>query len=82
MTSTTNLQEIAATLPILNEAEQKEKFLFILGALTARIISLRKAAEVINLNEDALLQILDLLGIDFYYLTEADLEQEILEWNC
>jgi hypothetical protein len=81
MTSTTNLQEIAATLPILNESEQKEKFLFVLGALTARIISLRKAAEVINLNEDSLLQILDLLGIDFSYLTEADLEQEILEWN-
>ena len=76
MTSTTSFQEIAASLPILNEPEQKEKFLFILGALTAKIISLRKAAEVINLNEDALLQTLDLLGIDFSYLTEEDLEQE------
>jgi len=47
-----------------------------LGALTAKIISLRKAAEVINLNEDTLLQTLDLLGIDFSYLTEEDLEQE------
>jgi hypothetical protein len=29
MTPTTNLQEIAAALPILNEPEQKERFLFI-----------------------------------------------------
>jgi hypothetical protein len=81
MTATTNLQEIATTLPILNEPEQKERFLFILGALTAKIISLRKAAEVIDLNEDALLQTLDLLGIDFSYLSEEDIEQEMLEWK-
>ncbi len=81
MNATTNLQEIAATLPILNEPEQKERFLFILGALTAKIISLRKAAEVINLNEDALLQTLDLLGIDFSYLSEEDIEQEMIEWK-
>ncbi len=81
MTATTNLQEIAAALPILNEPEQKERFLFVLGALTAKIISLRKAAEVINLNEDALLQTLDLLGIDFSYLSEEDIEQEMIEWK-
>jgi hypothetical protein len=81
MTATTNLQEIAAALPILNEPEQKERFLFVLGALTARIISLRKAAEVINLNEDALLQTLDLLGIDFFYLSQEDIEQEMMEWK-
>jgi hypothetical protein len=52
-----------------------------LGALTAKIISLRKAAEVINLNEDALLQTLDLLGIDFSYLSEEDIEQEMIEWK-
>ena len=81
MTATTNLQQIAAALPISNEPEQKEKFLFVLGALTAKIISLRKAAEVINLNEDALLQTLDLLGIDFCYLIEEDIEQEMTGWE-
>jgi hypothetical protein len=39
---TTTIQNIAATLPIFTKRELKEQFLFILGALTARLISLRK----------------------------------------
>ncbi|MEB3339527.1 hypothetical protein [Okeania sp.] len=44
MTLTINLKHIAATLPIFVRLEQKEKLLFVLGALIARLISLRKAA--------------------------------------
>ncbi|MFB2879482.1 hypothetical protein [Floridanema aerugineum] len=76
MTTTTPLQEIAENLPIFTNREQKEQFLFVLGALTARIISLRKAAEVMNLDSEALLQILDLLGIEFSYLSPEDIERE------
>ncbi|KKD39029.1 MAG: hypothetical protein WAN66_28385 [Limnoraphis robusta] len=76
MNSTTRLQEIATSLPIFAEPEKKEIFLFVLGALTAKIISLRKAAEVMNFDEEALLQTLDLLGIEFSYLTEEDVTQE------
>jgi hypothetical protein len=76
MTSTINLQNIAVSLPVFTEVEQKERFLFVLGALTARVISLRKAAEVMNLDEAELLQILDLLGIDFSYLKDEDIQRE------
>ena len=77
--TTTTIQNIAATLPIFTDAEQKEQFLFILGALTLRLISLRKAAEVMSIDSEELLQILDLLGIDFSYLSEEDIEIE-KEW--
>ena len=73
---TTTIQNIAATLPIFTKRELKEQFLFILGALTARLISLRKAAEMMNIDSEELLKILDLLGIDFSYLSEEDIEQE------
>jgi hypothetical protein len=76
MTSTINLQNIAVSLPVFTELEQKERFLFVLGALTARMISLRKAAEVMNLDEAELLQILDLLGIEFSYLKDEDIQRE------
>ena len=79
MSSNSSLQEIANTLPVFTEPEQKERFLFVLGALTAKVISLRKAAEVMNLDEEALLQTLDLLGIEFSYLTEEDIELERAE---
>ena len=72
----TPIQELANNLPIFTNREQKEQFLFILGALTARIISLRKAAELMNIDSEALLQILDLLGINFSYLSSEDIEQE------
>lgn len=75
MTPTT-IQNIAATLPIFTNTEKKEQFLFILGALTLRLVSLKKAAEVMNIDSEELLQILDLLGIDFSYLSEEDIERE------
>jgi len=76
MSSTINLQNIAVSLPVFTEVEQKERFLLVLGALTARVISLRKAAEVMNLDEAGLLQILDLLGIEFSYLKDEDIQRE------
>ena len=76
MNSTISLQNIAVSLPVFTEVEQKERFLFVLGALTARVISLRKAAEVMNLDEGGLLQILDLLGIEFSYLEDQDIQRE------
>ncbi|WP_232229332.1 hypothetical protein [Crinalium epipsammum] len=44
--------------------------------MTLRLISLKKAAEVMNIDSEELLQILDLLGIDFSYLDEEDIERE------
>ncbi|NEP83182.1 MAG: hypothetical protein F6K39_36595 [Okeania sp. SIO3B3] len=76
MTTTLDVKNIAAALPIFVEPEQKEKFLFVLGALITRLISLRKGAEIMGIDAEELLQILDLLGIEFSYLSSEDIEQE------
>ncbi len=76
MTLTVDLRDIAAALPIFVEPEQKEKILFVLGALMTRLISLRKGAEIMGIDAEELLQILDLLGIEFSYLSSEDIEQE------
>ncbi len=70
------LQNIAAEVQLFNTLEQKENFLIVLGALTVRLISLKKASEVLNLEPEAFLQILDLIGIEFSYLTEDDITTE------
>lgn len=70
------LQNIASEVQLFNTQEQKEKFLFVLGALTARLISLKRAAEILNLEPEAFLQILDLMGLEFSYLTEDDIATE------
>jgi predicted HTH domain antitoxin len=70
------LQNIATEIQLFNTLEQKENFLIVLGALTARLISLKKASEVLNLEPEAFLQILDLMGIEFSYLTEDDIAVE------
>ena len=76
MALTLEFKDIAGVLPIFVEPEQKEKFLFVLGALMTRLISLRKGAEIMGIDAEELLQILDLLGIEFSYLSSEDIEQE------
>lgn len=41
----TRLQHIAAEVQLFNTLEQKENFLFLLSAITTRLISLKKAKE-------------------------------------
>ncbi len=70
------LKEIAANVQIFPDVEQKERFLFIVGALVARVISLKKAAEVMELEVEVLLQLLEMMNIDFSYLTDEDIALE------
>jgi predicted HTH domain antitoxin len=63
-------------LQLFNTLEKKENFFFVLGALTSRIISLKKASEVLTIESDIFLQILELIGIEFSYLTEDDIAIE------
>jgi hypothetical protein len=56
------IHNIAAEVQLFNTLEQKENFLFILGALTARLISLKKAAETLNLEPETFIKILELMG--------------------
>ncbi len=72
----TPLQNVAAQLQLFKEIEQKQRFLFVLGALVARLISLQKAAELLEIEPEWLLKLLDLMNIDFSYLSEVDIVQE------
>lgn len=69
-------QSIAAEIQLFQNLEQKESFLFLLGALLARVISLKKAAELLQLETTELLTVLDLLGIEFSYIAEEDVALE------
>jgi predicted HTH domain antitoxin len=67
---------IASELQVFKTVDQKENFLFLLGALLAKVISLQKAAEVMEMEPEMFLQILDLMGIEFSYLSENDVALE------
>jgi len=61
---------------LFNDIEQKEKFIFVVGALASRLISLDKAAEIMEMEPEILLNILDMMGIDFSDLTPEDIAME------
>jgi predicted HTH domain antitoxin len=67
---------IASELQVFKTVDQKEKILFLIGALQAKVISLQKAAEVMEMEPEMFLQILDLMGIEFSYLSENDVALE------
>ncbi|NEQ69543.1 MAG: hypothetical protein F6K21_29445 [Symploca sp. SIO2D2] len=69
-------QTIASEVQIFQSLEQKENFLFVIGALSARVISLKKAEEVMQLDTTELLQILELMGIEFSHLSAEDVALE------
>ncbi|MEM9272036.1 MAG: hypothetical protein AAGA80_03585 [Cyanobacteria bacterium P01_F01_bin.143] len=69
-------QEIASNVQIFPNLEQKERFLFVVGALVSRVISLKKAAEIMEFEVEVLLQLLELMGIEFSYLTDDDITLE------
>ena len=69
-------QEIASEVQLFQNIEQKESFLFVIGALVSRLISLHKAAEIMQMEPDVFLQLLDWMGIDFSYLSSEDIAIE------
>jgi hypothetical protein len=69
-------QTIASEVQLFKGVEQKGNFLFLLGALVARVISLKKAAEVMQLEPAEFLKIINLMGIEFSYLSEEDVALE------
>jgi hypothetical protein len=70
------LQGIASEISLFQNLEDKENFLFILGALSARIIILKKAEEIMDLETDFFLKLLEIMGIDFSYLSQGNVEIE------
>lgn len=78
--NTEAVKVIASEIQIFANREQKEMFLFVVGALVARVISLQKAAEVMELEPDFLLKLLEIMGIEFSYLSELDVPIE-KQWD-
>ncbi|KDR59084.1 MULTISPECIES: hypothetical protein [Oscillatoriales] len=76
MKNTTQFQEIAAEVQLFNDIEQKEKFVFVVGALVSRLISLQKGAEIMEMEPEMLLNIFEMMSIDFSYLTPEDIKME------
>ncbi|MBE9059019.1 hypothetical protein [Sphaerospermopsis sp. LEGE 08334] len=72
----TTFKEIASQVQLFQSIEQKERFIFVLGALTSRLISLHKAAEIMEMDTEIFMKILELMGIDFSYLTVDDIAIE------
>jgi len=70
------LKEIVEEVPVFKSTEKKEKFLIVLSALSLRLISLSKAAEIMNMSTQTLLEFLDALGVEFSYLEEEDVDLE------
>ncbi|MEI3650547.1 MAG: hypothetical protein V6D39_11265 [Dolichospermum lemmermannii FEM_B0920] len=72
MNHQTTFQEIASQLQLFQSIEQKKRFIFVIGALTSRLISLYKASEIMEMDTEMFLKVLELMGIDFSYLTVED----------
>jgi hypothetical protein len=72
MRNTELFQGIASEIQTFQNIEQKESFLFVLGALAARVISLKKAAEVMEIEPEVFVKLLDLIGFEFSYLSQED----------
>lgn len=76
MTQKELFSEIASAVQIFEDSKRKEKFLFVLGALVSRSISLKKAAEIMEIYPEEFLGKLDSIGIDFSYLSSEDVAIE------
>jgi predicted HTH domain antitoxin len=76
MMNTELFKGIASEIQIFQNIEQKENFLFVLGALSAKVISLKKAAEVMEVEPEAFLKLLELIGFEFSYLSQEDVSIE------
>jgi predicted HTH domain antitoxin len=76
MSSKEVLRNVASEIQLFNDIEQKETFLFVLGALFSRIISVRKAAEIMEIELDTFVELLDLMGLEFSYLISQDVTIE------
>jgi len=69
-------KDIASEIQLFQDVEQKESFLFVLGALAAKVISLKKAAEVMDVETEVFLKLLELVGFEYSFLSQEDISIE------
>ena len=70
------LESIAQEIPLFKKLDQKQRFLEVVGALSLRLISLAKGAEIMEMERDKLLNLLENYGCGFSFLDESDIDIE------
>ena len=76
MVKTQVFRNIASEIQLFPDVDQKENFIFVIGSLFSRLISLQKAAEIMDMEPDMFVKLLDLMGLEFSYLSEEDIPTE------
>ena len=62
--------------PLFEKYEEKEKFFMVVGMLFTRQITLAKAAELLEMRRDDFSKLLKLMGLEYSYMSEEEIEQE------
>jgi len=76
MIKTQTFRNIASELQLFPDVDEKGSSIFVIDALFLRIISLQKAAEFMDMEAAMFIKLLDLMGLEFSYLTEEDISIE------
>ena len=71
------LKPIVEAVPLFRDIKDKEKFLIVVSALKLRLVSLARASEIMHMTKTGFLELLELLDIDYSYLSENDIKKEI-----
>lgn len=70
------LENIAKEVPLFKNLEKKQQFVEVMGALSLRLISLAKAAEMMEMEKNQFLNIIENYGYEFSFLDKSDIEIE------
>jgi hypothetical protein len=66
------LEYIAKEAPLFNSLEKKKQFIEVRGALSLRLISLAKAAEVMEMEKGQFLNLIENYGYEFSFPDKSD----------
>ena len=70
------LENIIREVLLFKGMEKKQRFIEVMGALSLRLVSLARAAEIMEMDKDQFLNILDNYGYEFSFLDQDDIELE------
>ena len=66
------LEYIAKEVPLFKSLEKKQQFIEVRGALSLRLISLAKAAEVLEMEKGQFLNLIENYGYEFSFPDKSD----------
>ena len=70
------LESIIRDVPIFKTLNKKQIFVEVMGALSLRLISLARAAEMMEMEKDQFLNLIENYGYEFSFLDKSDIEIE------